>query len=100
MTTRALLVQLTAKPGKEEELAAFLASARPLAVAEPETVVWFAVRLDLHTFAIFDAFDDEAGRQAHLSGPIAAALMAHADALLAVPPSIRKADVLADTLPG
>jgi quinol monooxygenase YgiN len=100
MTTCALLVELKAKPGKEEELASFLASARPLAEAEPDTVTWFAVRLDIHTFAIFDAFDHEAGRQAHLSGPIAAALMAHADALLAVPPSIRKADVLADVLPG
>jgi quinol monooxygenase YgiN len=99
MTTCALLVELKAKPGKEEELAAFLASARPLAEAEPDTVTWFAVRLDNSTFAIFDAFNHEAGRQAHLSGPIAAALMAHADALLAVPPSIRKADVLADVLP-
>jgi quinol monooxygenase YgiN len=100
MTKFALLVELKAKPGKEEEVAAFLASAQPLAVAEPGTIAWFAVRLDTQTFAIFDAFNDEAGRQAHLAGPIAAALMAHADQLLASPPQIRKADVLADALPG
>ena len=85
MTKLALLVELTAKPGREEQLAAFLAGAQPL-----------AVRLDSQTFAIFDAFNDETGRQAHLKGPIAAALMAHADELLASPPQIRNADVLAD----
>jgi quinol monooxygenase YgiN len=99
MTTVALLVELKAKPGKEKELSAFLASARSLAIAEPGTIAWFAVQLDYHTFAIFDAFDNEAGRQAHLNGPIAAALMAQADNLLAIAPQIRKADVLADALP-
>ncbi len=98
MTKVALLVELKAKPGREEQLAAFLAGAQPLAVAEPGTVVWFAVRLDSRTFAIFDAFNDESGRQAHLNGQIAAALMAHADELLASPPQIRNADVLADKL--
>jgi quinol monooxygenase YgiN len=98
MTKCALLVELKAKPGMETKLAEFLTSAQPLAVAEPGTVVWFAARLDAHTFMIFDAFHDEAGRQAHLGGPIAAALMAHAAELLAAPPQIRKADVLADKL--
>ena len=70
------------------------------AVSERETVTWLAARLDLQTFVIFDAFNDEAGRDAHLSGPIAAALMAHAEDLLAAPPQIRKADILADKLPG
>jgi quinol monooxygenase YgiN len=100
MTSFALSVELKAKPGKEAEVAAFLAGARGLVEAEPATVAWFAVRLDAQTFAIFDVFDDEAGRQAHLSGAVAAALMAHADELLAVPPQIRMADVLADKLPG
>jgi quinol monooxygenase YgiN len=98
MTTRALFVELKAKPGLEEKVAGFLAGAQPLAVAEPGTIAWFAVRLDKETFAIFDAFLDEAGREAHLTGPIAAALMAHAEELLASPPEIRKADVLADKL--
>ena len=98
MTKVALLVELKAKPGQEEKLATFLTGAQPLAAAEPGTVVWFAVRLDAQTFAIFDAFNGEAGRQAHLSGPIATALMAHAAELLASPPQIRKADVLADKL--
>ena len=99
MTRYALSVELKAKPGKEEEVAQFLTGAREAAQAEPNTIAWFAVRLTHDTFAIFDAFNDEAGRDAHLSGPIAAALMAKADELLAVSPSIRKAEVLADKLP-
>src|ERR1700752_1104495 len=98
MTKPALLVQLRAKPGKEEALAAFLAGARALAAAESVTLAWFAMRLGPDAFAVFDTFADEQGRQAHLEGPIAAALMAHADELLAVPPQIHRADVLADTL--
>ena len=99
MTQRALYVELHAQPGKEEELAAFLAGAKPLVDAEPATPAWFGVRFDKATFAIFDAFDDEAGRDAHLNGQVAAALMAHAGELLAAPPQIRRADVLADKLP-
>jgi len=99
MTKVSLYVELKAKPGKEEAVAAFLASAERLVVAEPGTIAWFAVRFDQGTFAIFDAFENEAGREAHLGGQVAAALMAHADELLAVAPQIRKADVLADKLP-
>lgn len=99
MTGVSLFVELKAKAGKEEEVAAFLAGARGLAVAEAGTVTWYAVRFDTDTFAIFDTFNDDAGRQAHLGGPIAAALMANAEELFAVPPQIRKADVLADKLP-
>jgi len=99
MTAVSLYVELKAKPGKEEEVAAFLASARSLVAAEPGTVAWFAVRYDKDTFAIFDAFDDEVGREVHLAGEVAAALIAHADELLATAPQIRKADVLADKLP-
>jgi quinol monooxygenase YgiN len=100
MTRHALYVELHARPGKEDEVAAFLAGAKPLVDAEPATPAWFAVRLDPQTFAIFDAFEDEAGRNAHLQGKVAAALMARADELFATAPQIRQADVLADKLPG
>ncbi len=99
MTSVSLYVELKAKPGKEDEVAALLASAQTLAAAEPETVAWFAVRFDINTFAIFDAFNNEAGRDAHLRGQVAAALLAHADDLLATAPQIRKANVLADKVP-
>ena len=99
MTSVALYVELKAKPGKEEEVAAFLAGAQSLAVSEAGTIVWFAARVDEDTFSIFDAFNEEAGRNAHLNGPIAAALMANAEKLLATAPVIRKADILADKLP-
>lgn len=100
MVKTALWVRLEAKPGKEAEVASFLASAVPLVQAEPATVAWFALRLGPSTFGIFDAFPDEPGRQAHLSGKVAEALMAKAAELLSTPPSIQKVDVLADKLPG
>ena len=90
-----LLVRLQAKPGKEAEVASFLESGLALANQEAATVVWFALRLGPSTFGIFDAFPDEAGRKAHLGGPIAAALMAKAADLLAEPPKIDQVDVLA-----
>jgi quinol monooxygenase YgiN len=90
-----LQVRLEARPGKEREVEALLRGALPLAQAEPATTVWFALRLGPSTFGIFDAFPDESGRQAHLTGPIAAALMAQAANLLAEPPAIERADVLA-----
>lgn len=95
MTSVALLVRLEAKPGKEDEVANLLASALPLANAEPATIAWFAFRIGPSTFGIFDAFPDDAGRQAHLAGAIAAALMAKAPELLAQPPTIEPVDVLA-----
>jgi quinol monooxygenase YgiN len=100
MVKVALLVRLEAKPGKEAAVESFLRGGLPLAEGEPATTVWFALRLGPSTFGIFDAFPDEAGRQAHLSGPIAAALMAQASELLAQPPVIEKVDVLAAKLPG
>ena len=99
MTKLSLFVELKAKPGKEEAVAEFLAGAQGLVAGEAGTVAWFAVRFDTQTFAIFDAFENEAGRDAHLNGAVAAALMAHADELLAVAPAIRKANVLADKSP-
>lgn len=94
-----LLVRLEAKPGREVDLETLLRRAAPLAQAEPATVVWFAIRLGPATFGIFDAFPDEAGREAHLAGPIAAALVEQASALLATPPVIERVDVLAGKLP-
>jgi quinol monooxygenase YgiN len=93
-----LFAKLKAKPGKEAEVASFLAGALPLANQEEQTVVWFAIRLGPATFAIFDAFADEAGRATHLNGPIAKALAANAEALLAEPPVIERVDVLAAKL--
>ena len=99
MVKVALLVRLEAKPGKESEVASFLEGALPLANQEQATPVWFALRIGASTFGIFDAFADDAGRQAHLKGPIAAALMAKADELLARPPQIEQVDLLAVKLP-
>jgi quinol monooxygenase YgiN len=99
MVTVGLLVRLEAKAGKERDLENFLKSGLALAENEPETTAWFAIRLGPATFGIFDVFPSDAGRQAHLSGPIAAALMAKASELLSAPPSIEKVDVLAAKLP-
>ena len=100
MTTKALFVRLQAKPGKEAEVQAFLESAVPLVDAEPDTTAWFAIRFSPSEFGIFDAFPNDEGRAAHLSGAVAAALMGKADELLAEAPSIEQIDVLADKLPG
>jgi quinol monooxygenase YgiN len=94
MLKNALFVRLDAKPGKENELAAFLNQGLQLANQETTTPLWFALRLGPATFAIFDAFRDESGRQAHLNGPIAKALMAQAPNLLANTPVIERLDVL------
>lgn len=100
MVKTGLLAVLDAKAGKEAELEKFLKSALPLAEREPATMAWFAIRLGPAKFGIFDVFPDESGRQAHLNGPIAAALMAKAAELLAGPPKIDKVDVLAAKLGG
>ena len=100
MVTVGLWVRLEAKRGQEMAVENFLRGGLALAQAEPATTAWFAVRLGPSTFAIFDAFPDEAGRQAHLTGRIAEALMARASELLSVPPAIEKVDVLASKLPG
>jgi len=99
MVKVALWVRLEAKPGREADLGAFLRAGLPLVQAEPATTAWFGARLGPSTFAIFDAFPDEAGRNAHLSGRVAAALMEKAADLLAQPPAIEKVDVLAAKLP-
>jgi quinol monooxygenase YgiN len=96
----ALWVMLEAKSGKEAELEKLLHSGLPLVQQEPATTAWFALKLGPTTFGIFDVFPDEAGRQAHLEGQLAAALMAKAPDLLAKMPKIEKIDILASKLPG
>jgi quinol monooxygenase YgiN len=95
----ALLVRLEAKPGKEAEVEEFLRGGLPIVEEEPATTTWFALKLGPSTFGIFDTFPDDAGRQAHLSGRVAAALMQKASELLARPPVIEKVEVLATKLP-
>jgi quinol monooxygenase YgiN len=99
MVKVALLVRLEAKSGKEGEVEAFLKGGLDIVQGEPATVTWYALRLGPSTFGIFDTFPDDAGRQAHLSGRVAAALMAKAGELLSQPPTIEKVDILAAKLP-
>jgi quinol monooxygenase YgiN len=99
MVKTALWVRLEAKPGKEKDVEAFLLGGLALVEQEPATTAWFALQLNASTFGIFDAFPDEAGRDAHLSGKVAEALMAKAGELFASPPQIMKIDVLAAKLP-
>ena len=99
MIKNALFVRLEANPGKEKDLAQFLQAGLGMAQQEGTTPVWFALQLGPSAFGIFDAFADEAGRQAHLNGPIAQALGANASKLLAQPPSIERIDVLGTKLP-
>jgi quinol monooxygenase YgiN len=91
----ALLARVEAKAGKEAEVENFLRSALSMVEEEPETVEWFAIKMGPSTFGVFDVFRDEAGRQAHLNGRVAAGLMANAGALLAKAPEIEKCEVLA-----
>ena len=95
MSKVGLLVRLEAKPGKEADVKAFLESGLALANQEPRTTPWYGVQLGPSTFGVFDTFPDDAGRKAHLEGPIAAALMANAEALLSKPPQIEFVDVIA-----
>lgn len=99
MVTVALFVRLEAKAGKEAEVESFLKSGLAVVQEEPDTTTWYAIRMGPSTFGIFDTFPDDSGRQAHLTGRVAAALMAKAPELLAQPPVIEKVDVLAAKLP-
>ena len=99
MVTVALFIRLEAKPGKEAEVESFLKGGLPLVEEEPATTAWFGIRMGPSTFGIFDAFPDEAGRQAHLSGRVAAALTAKASELFAQAPQIEEVQVLAAKLP-
>ena len=100
MVTVGLLAVLSARSGKGEELATFLEGALPLAEAEDDTIAWFAFKIDDATYGIFDVFPGPEGRQAHLEGAIATALLGRADELLSSPPDIKPIDLLAAKLPG
>ena len=95
MVKPGILVRMETKPGKEDEVAAFLEGALPLVQEEPGTVTWYAIRIGPSEFGIFDSFEEEAGRQAHLSGKVAEALMGRTSELFVGPPDIRPVDVLA-----
>jgi len=99
MVKVALLVRLEAKAGKEAEVEKFLKSGLSIVEEEPATITWYAIKLGPSTFGIFDTFPDENGRQAHLSGKVAAALMAKASELLSQPPQIEQVEILAAKLP-
>lgn len=99
MVNVGLMVRLEAKPGKEMDLESFLRGQLPFAQGEPETTAWFAMRLGPQTFAIFDAFSNESGREAHLSGEIAEELKAITPTLLKNPPTVERLDVIAAKIP-
>ena len=96
--TKGLLVRFDALPGKEDEVMGFLDSGLALVNQEPETIAWFGIRLGPSSFGIFDVFPDEAGRDTHLSGPVAAALGEQTGTLFSEP-TITKLDVEAAKLP-
>ena len=95
MPKLAIWAELEAKPGKERDVEEFLKLGATLAEKEPQTHTWYGVKLGPSSFAVFDTFADEAGRNAHLTGEIAKALFAKADELFAKPPAIHKIEVLA-----
>ena len=99
MVTVGLLVSLEAKPGKEADVERFLEGGLPIVNEEPDTIAWFAIKMGPSTYGIFDVFPSDAGRQAHLQGRVAEALMAQAADLFAEPPDIGQLDVLAAKLP-
>ena len=100
MDKLAILALLHAKAGKEQEAEEFLKSALPLAVEETGTTTWYAVKLGPAQFGIFDTFQDEEGRNAHLTGAIAKALFARAEELFATPPQVEMLEILASKAPG
>jgi quinol monooxygenase YgiN len=99
MITKGLLVRMEARPGVDAEVEKFLQSALPLVQQEPATAAWFAIRFGRSEYGIFDVFPDEEGREAHLNGPVAKALMEQADALFVKQPTIHRLSVLASKLP-
>lgn len=94
MIKHALFVRLEAKPGKEAAVEQFLATGLDLANQEATTPIWFALKFSDSVFGVFDAFETDAGRQTHLTGPIAQALMGMADELFVRQPAIEAIDVL------
>lgn len=100
MDKLAVLVLLNAKSGKEKEVEQFLELAQPLALREPGTSTWYAIKLGAGRYGIFDTFKDESGRNAHFNGEIAKALFAKAEDLFSTPPQVEKLDILAAKAPG
>ena len=96
MAKYAIWVMLKAKPGKEDDVEAFLKQGAAMSLEEPKTVNWYGVKIAPGVFGVFDTFDDEAGRDAHLSGEIAKALMAKAKELFSNELQIEKMEILAD----
>ena len=96
MATKAIWVMLKAKPGKEADVEAFLKQGAAMSLDEPKTVTWYGVKIAPGMYGVFDTFDDEAGRDAHVNGPIAKALMANAAELFSNELKIEKMDILAD----
>ena len=99
MVKLAIYASMIAKPGKEQEVESFLKGAQSLVEQEAGTIAWFAIRTAPDKFGIFDVFENEAGREAHLTGKVAAALFAKAPELFAEPPDVGKPDLLAAKLP-
>lgn len=100
MINVALSVVVHAKPGKEQDVADFLRSARPIVEQEEGTQAWFALQFDESTFGIFDVFPDDEARQTHLSGGVGQALAAQGADLFSTEPTIQNVDVIAYKLPG
>jgi len=96
MATKAIWVMLKAKPGKEADVEAFLKQGAAMSLDEPKTVTWYGVKIAPGMYGVFDTFDDEAGRDAHVNGPIAKALMANAAELFSNDLKIEKMEILAD----
>jgi quinol monooxygenase YgiN len=96
MATKAIWVMLKAKPGKESDIEAFLKQGAAMSHDEPQTVTWYGVKIAPGMYGVFDTFDDEAGRDAHLNGEIAKALMANASEFFSNEIKIEKMDILAD----
>ncbi|GAA3834816.1 antibiotic biosynthesis monooxygenase [Sphaerisporangium flaviroseum] len=99
MVTVGVLVRLHARPGKEREIENFLLDGLGLIEDESDTATWFALRINCATYGIFDAFTEDTGRRAHLSGKVATALRERADELFTRPPTVERVDVLAAKIP-
>jgi quinol monooxygenase YgiN len=94
MIKLALFARFEAKPGKEKAVENFLKKGLELANQEPTTIMWYALKLESRVYGVFDAFADESGRQTHLTGPIAKALMESTPELFVAPPSIERIELL------
>ena len=94
MAKQAIWVMLKAKPGKEADVEAFLKQGAVMSHDEPQTVTWYGVKMGPGMYGVFDTFDDEAGREAHINGEIAKALMANAAELFSNELKIEKMEIL------